>query len=140
MRIFRICGGLLVPHRDYTDIGDSYVRIIIPLAADARVLHSEDSTVYHMRPGEIWFVDTDRVHAACGLNDASRIALCLDFRALNQDVRQKLLPHARVESVNPDLRYRPALGKNQVAAIQSLAHLITHDNFEQVVGLSLIHI
>jgi len=72
--------GLLMPHRDYLDIeDDDFTRIHIVLQTDIGARHSEEEKCYHMRQGEVWFVDGKYVHCAQAFSDRPRMNCVMDF-------------------------------------------------------------
>ena len=74
--------AVLVPHRDYVEFkSDSQrlARLHIPIRTDLNSLHSESAEVFHMRQGEVWYLDVSSIHSACNLSDGPRLSLVLDF-------------------------------------------------------------
>ena len=81
-RIARLTpGSVLVPHRDYLELDSDLIRIHLPLETDDSCLNSDETTIYHMDVGEIWFLDATRTHSALSGWDRDRTHLVLDFRA-----------------------------------------------------------
>ncbi len=79
-RIFWCHNGLLMPHRDYLDIEeDDFTRIHVVLQTDLGARHSEEDKCYHMRPGEIWFVDGKYMHCAAAYSKQPRMNVVMDF-------------------------------------------------------------
>jgi putative nonproteinogenic amino acid hydroxylase len=95
VRVFAMQAGMLMSHRDFVEFGTSKLRLNVPLQTDLTSLHSEESQVFHMPAGEIWFLDATRTHAAATLSDAIRLNICLDFDLPDTDPAAPLLPHAR---------------------------------------------
>ncbi|HXQ71296.1 MAG TPA: aspartyl/asparaginyl beta-hydroxylase domain-containing protein, partial [Pyrinomonadaceae bacterium] len=74
--------AVLVPHRDYVEFksdSQSLARLHIPIRTDLNSLHSESAEVFHMRQGEVWYLDVSSIHSACNLSDSPRLSLVLDF-------------------------------------------------------------
>jgi hypothetical protein len=107
-RVFAMQAGMLMSHRDFVEFGASKLRLNLPLQTDLTSLHSEESQVFHMPAGEIWFLDASRTHAAVTLSDAIRLNVCLDFDLPDTDPAAPLLPHARLFGP-PDLVARPSM-------------------------------
>src|SRR5262249_40386330 len=84
-RLFVVRDGVLVPHRDYVEVAEPFIRLNIALKTTPDCLHSEDGTVFHMRPGEVWQLAVRNAHAGSALNGSERISLCLDFAAQDGD-------------------------------------------------------
>ncbi|GLK50744.1 aspartyl/asparaginyl beta-hydroxylase domain-containing protein [Maricaulis virginensis] len=76
-------GSIVFPHRDYLDFEGELVRIHIPLKTNSRFLHSESDLVFHMKQGEVWYLDATNLHAAANLGRSIRYALVLDFHCSN---------------------------------------------------------
>src|SRR5947209_19119672 len=48
---------VLIPHRDFLELGTSFCRIHLPLRTDPACWHGEGNVVFGMAVGEIWFLD-----------------------------------------------------------------------------------
>src|SRR5580692_6936812 len=82
MRAYLLQDALLLPHCDYVEFKKDAARMVrlhVPLVTNPRALHSEEDTVYHMRVGEVWYLDVTRVHSACNGANLPRVSLVLDF-------------------------------------------------------------
>jgi hypothetical protein len=138
LRIFKLSRGLMLPHRDYLELEAPFTRLHLPLQTDLTCLHSEAAHVYHMRLGEIWFLDTDEVHSVCALGNTTRITLCFDFTSgvpLDRLVRAPL--QARPD---PLLVERPPLDAAAKARIAEMIERVDDESFRDVVGaLSHVH-
>ena len=137
--------ALLIPHRDYVEFKDDaerLVRIHVPIRTDSNCLHSEDGNVFHMRLGEVWFLDVSRVHSACNLSDNARISLVLDF-CLDNEPLESLLKQDRVETrpqTEVQIADRKPLDENFLQAIAALKYVINPMNYRDIVlFLSRVH-
>lgn len=74
-------GSVLIPHRDYLELNSNLIRIHVPLETDSSCLNSDETTIYHMDAGEIWYLDATRTHSALSGWDRDRVHLVMDFRA-----------------------------------------------------------
>ena len=81
VRARNLVDGLIMPHRDYLEVGKSvdYYRVFVPIEYNPDAYHSDESGVFHMTPGEVWFLDAAIVHSAANFSSRSRWFLCLDF-------------------------------------------------------------
>lgn len=79
VRAFVLEDGLLLPHRDYLEMDTGFTRLHLVLKTNAGCLHSEEDDVFHMRAGEIWFLEARKTHCACNFGDTPRVTLCFDF-------------------------------------------------------------
>lgn len=82
VRVFRSWnGGAIYPHIDYLEFEKGFKRIHVVLDTDETCLNSEDDVVYHMRRGEVWYVDGNVVHSAMSLSQTGKLSLVIDFEA-----------------------------------------------------------
>lgn len=79
VRVFAIRSGSLMQHRDYMEFATGFTRLHLVLKSTPHSYSSEESFVYQMQPGEIWFVDGRPVHSAANFSDDWRYHLILDF-------------------------------------------------------------
>jgi hypothetical protein len=81
VRARNLVDGLIMPHRDYLEVDRTvdYYRVFVPIEYNQDAYHSDESGVFHMKPGEVWFLDAAIVHAAANFSGRSRWFLCLDF-------------------------------------------------------------
>lgn len=140
VRAFYICEGLLIPHRDYLELKTSFIRVHIPLKTTLKCLNSDGNVVFHMRKGEIWFLDAAQPHSVCNFSNIPKISLCIDFKAgiplceVFKD-RKRYTP-----GLSPHLVQRKVTDKQYIEAIRGLAHLICEENFNDIVSLlSKVH-
>lgn len=135
-RIFLVHNGLLISHRDFVELDEPFVRLNMPLSTDPSCLHSEEEMVFHMRQGEIWFLDARMVHAACSLFDFRRISLCLDFADDGRPLEEWLRPEHRVgPEVSPHLVAREPLTEDFERGLIALSHVLTRESFRDVIAL-----
>lgn len=135
-RIFLVHNGLLISHRDFVEFEEPFVRLNIPLATDPSCLHSEEDLVFHMRRGEVWFLDARTVHSACSLFDFRRLSLCLDFSDDGRPLEEWLRPPYRNDgALSPHLVERQALTEKDRQILLALGELLTQENFRDLVGV-----
>jgi len=140
-RIFMCHDGMLIPHRDYLDLPeDEFTRVHIPLQLGASSLHSEATTVFRMRKGEVWFIDGTVNHAAYSYDGQPRIYLTADLRP---DVAFEDLfadPSLSENDVRPDLVELPPMPEDFDVTLEGLAKVLGADTFDEIVGvLSKVH-
>lgn len=89
-RTRNLIDGMVIPHRDFIELNqdNKYFRVFIPLELNSYAFHSDESGVFQMLPGEIWFLDASLIHSAINYSTNSRIFLCLDF-IFNKDFTEK---------------------------------------------------
>lgn len=117
VRVFAMQDGMLMSHRDFVEFKASKLRLNLPLQTDPTSLHSEESHVFHMPAGEIWFLNASRTHAAATLSQAIRLNVCLDFDLPDTDPSAPLLPHARLFGA-PELVARPSMPDSLLANLR----------------------
>lgn len=140
VRVFKLRRGHMLPHRDYLELEEPFARLHLPLRTDPTCLHSEGEHVYHMRAGEIWFLDTSEVHSVAVLGDATRIALCFDCAPDVPFERLVRVPPGTGER-EPFVVDRPPLDAGVEAEIERLVAGIDDEaSLHDVVGrLSELH-
>lgn len=136
--------ALLIPHRDYIEFKDDsekLARLHVPLETDMNSLHSEDTTVFHMRHGEVWFLDVGSLHSACNMSERPRISLVLDF-GLDGEPLESVFRHPAAfrTDLAPMLVERELPDADFLNAVRSLRHVINHENYKDLVMLlSRVH-
>ena len=62
-RLFRACNGaIILPRRDYLEHKHGFTRTHVPLITDViQARNSEDSSCFHMRRGEVRFLEARRI-------------------------------------------------------------------------------
>jgi putative nonproteinogenic amino acid hydroxylase len=135
VRLFLLRKGLVVPHTDYVELESGFLRVHVPLQTNLNCLNSNGDMVYHMRKGEIWFLDASQPHSGCNFSDTARLSLCIDFIPyisfieIFQDKKQydtSLVSHI-VE--------RPPINEDYMKGLQSLGYLIGKENFDDIISL-----
>lgn len=103
----------IIPHRDFIEAGDveEFFRVILFLEDNEHAVNSDEDMVFHMRKGEVWFLDAAQVHAGMNMSSRSRWSLCLDFVA-GPGFRPADI-FARPEFYDPDLRLLPWWSANR---------------------------
>jgi len=142
-RIHSLGDGVLVPHRDFVEFHTQpWTRIHVPLLTNINCLHSDTESVFHMRSGEIWFLDASNLHSAINYSAGRRLNLCLDFDLCGESVEaafRKSHPSAEYKN-EPQFVQRPPLGDSFDQELSSLAATLTESNLYQAVGLlSKVH-
>jgi putative nonproteinogenic amino acid hydroxylase len=139
-RLFIMDHGVLLPHRDYLDLDRHLTRLHVPLRTAPGCLHSEQDVVFHMRAGEVWFLDALTVHSACSTADSRRTTLCLDFA---ENPRFDELFTGGVEAadgVEPCLIERPPLSERELAELVAMAATMTDATFhDTIAALAMVH-
>jgi hypothetical protein len=138
VRVFKLSRGVMLPHRDYLEMDEGFTRLHLPLQTDRTCLHSEGGHVYHMRLGEIWFLETDEVHSVCALGETTRISLCVDC-APGIGFEQLVRPSLAGEHPPFLVDRAPYEGAGE-AEVDRLVAGIDERTFREVVGtLSALH-
>jgi len=136
--------AVLIPHRDYVEFKSDYSRLArlhIPIMTNEQSLHSEGKEVFHMRRGEIWYLDVNNIHSACNLSDTPRISLVLDFCLDGQPLETALKhPPRRDDDLRPMMIERSPIDDGFLKSIASMKHIINHVNYRDIVlFLSRVH-
>lgn len=132
VRAFLVQDGVLLPHRDFVEFSEQYTRIHLPIQTDPSCLHIEEDVVFHMRMGELWFLDATTVHGAASLSSFARISIVVDTADdCASVVRGAALappePVALVERDPCDARFR--------ASLVALGGLMSRHNHREVLSL-----
>jgi L-proline cis-4-hydroxylase len=143
VRLARISNSVIVPHRDFLELGDipqearSAHRLHIPLVTHEDCYFSEDNTVYRMRAGEVWFFDASRIHAVASLSNVERIHLIFDFIESASDRPLVTVPDEGYAEGIPTDRVvaRAPLSDEERADLLRLADVLTMDTFGEVFGI-----
>ena len=128
-------GCVMVPHRDYLELDRDMIRIHVPLRTSERCYSSQGSTVFHMREGEMWFLDATRTHTAASFWDIDRIHVTCDFVA---DRIEDVLNAPAVEDAGipgPNVAARRPLRPAEREALLGLSELIDVNNYRDVMAL-----
>lgn len=133
VRVFVLWPGVVLPHRDFLDLGECYTRMHLVLKTHAGCLHSEAERVYHMREGEVWLLDAEQVHAACNTSESPRIHVCADCTPGMACADLLASGLASEPDVGMTLT-RAALSEADLQEIQDYARSINQENFRQILG------
>ncbi len=138
--------AVVIPHRDFVELDrglDQYFRTFMVLEDNPFALHSNEDTVIHMRPGEIWFLDAATVHSAVNLSELSRQALCVDLAFDGEFDEKEAFADSRFYApgaVVPDLPERLPFTSADRDRILSLSNVIERENFRDILFLlSKVH-
>lgn len=132
--------AIVIPHRDFVELDreiDQYFRTFMVLEDSPLAFHSDDGTVIHMRPGEIWFLDAAAVHSAVNFGDVSRQSLCVDLAFDGAFDEKDALADTRllVSDVSPDLPERKPFTREREKGILALSGVIGRENFRDILFL-----
>jgi L-proline 3-hydroxylase, C-terminal/Aspartyl/Asparaginyl beta-hydroxylase len=124
VRLFRASNGaIILPHRDYLEHKYGFTRIHVPLITNvAEARNTEDNWCFHMRRGEVWYLEARRVHSGGVTGSALRVHLVLDFSHATKPAETV------VRSLEPTrdalIIDRPELPPNLIPSYQALAPFI----------------
>jgi L-proline cis-4-hydroxylase len=123
-RLFRARNGaIILPHRDYLEHKNGFTRIHVPLITNTvEARNTEDGYCFHMRRGEIWYLEARRVHSGGVTGSALRVHLVLDFSHTTQP-EEAVDPSARTKR-EPLIVDRPELPPGMISSYQALAPFI----------------
>ena len=136
--------AILIPHRDYIEFKSDYsrlARVHIPIKTDHNSLHSEKEQVFHMRPGEVWYLDVSNIHSACNMSESPRISLVLDF-CLDGQPLESTFRHPKRHRPHPEpmIIEREPMDDEFLKTITSMRHVINRMNYRDIVLLlSRVH-
>jgi len=136
--------AVLVPHRDYVEFkSDSsrLARLHIPIQTDRNSMHAEDDHVFHMRRGEVWYLDVSRIHSACNMSETPRISLVLDFCLDGQPLETAFRnPERHQQRPAPMMVEREPADEEFLKTIAAMKHVINRVNYRDIVlFLSRVH-
>jgi Aspartyl/Asparaginyl beta-hydroxylase/L-proline 3-hydroxylase, C-terminal len=123
-RLFRAShGAIVLPHRDYMEHKAGFTRIHVPLITNAdQARNTEDGSCFHMRRGEVWYLDARRIHSAGVTGSARRVHLVLDFT--NSTRPAETVVSSLEPPQDPLIIERPELPPNLLPSYQALAPFI----------------
>jgi hypothetical protein len=127
-------GGFIRPHRDWTGAARVFTRFHVPLRTNDRAFNSEDDVVFHMRVGEIWFLDGARPHSGGCFADAPRVHLVIDFDP-EVPVEALFAPGVTRCEREPSPVGRAPLTDDDLAAIRDLSAVATDANSGAILNL-----
>lgn len=124
VRLFRAShGALIIPHADYLEHRHGFTRLHVPLVTNpAQARNTEEDTCYHMRRGEVWFLDGHRVHSGGVLGPSLRLHLVLDFS--HGIAPEKALAREIPQAGPPLVISRPPLPPELIPSYLALAPFI----------------
>lgn len=136
--------AILIPHRDYVEFksdSNKLARLHVPISTNEHSLHSEGEKVFHMRQGEVWYLDVNSIHSACNLSDRPRISLVLDFCLDGQSLKSTLKhPEGCRPPPGPMMVEREPMDEEFLKTIASMRHVINRVNYRDIVlFLSRVH-
>lgn len=93
VRARSLVDGMVIPHRDFVEFDGQhqYLRLFVPLEDNSEAFHSDETGVFQMKSGEVWFLDAAVNHAAINVGLKSRMFLCLDFLLGPEDEQRSVL-------------------------------------------------
>ncbi|MGW4423386.1 aspartyl/asparaginyl beta-hydroxylase domain-containing protein [Streptosporangium sp. NPDC004631] len=126
----------IIPHRDFLESGPAknFFRVLIFLEDNEHAVNSDEDMVFHMRRGEVWFLDSAQIHAGMNISSRSRWSLCLDFKA-GEDFSPRDV-FARADDYDPTIQ--PALVKREPASadlpdrLLALSSVVSRDNIKDI--------
>ncbi|HEX8112902.1 MAG TPA: aspartyl/asparaginyl beta-hydroxylase domain-containing protein [Kofleriaceae bacterium] len=135
--------GVLIPHRDFLELAPDeprWCRLHLPIATTTACLHSEEDTVFHMRRGEVWFLDASQTHSACNNGTTPRVTLCLDFALGDRPIESLVADRHQLRPTSPVVIARDPLDRPFRAGIRDLARLINRHNYREILNfLARVH-
>lgn len=128
--------SVIIPHRDFLELGQGLIRIHLPLVTDSNCFSGQDDVVYQMKVGEVWFIDATRVHSAASFSQQDRLHLILDFA--HGDATSPLSnvtwnPNGSI--ADESIARRAPLTAADEEAISSLHTIIDQDNYRDILAL-----
>lgn len=143
-RVNLLRDAVLIPHRDYVEFKENSTRLArlhVPINTDTDSMHSETECVFHMRKGEVWFLDVSCIHSACNFSQRPRLSLVLDFCLDGAPLESALKnPRRGRAGVEPMMIKREPLDEKFLKTITSFKHSINHTNYRDIIlFLSRVH-
>jgi len=136
VRVFQVRDGVLAPHRNLGQSTRSLGRVSFPIRTDPRCLHSENDSVFHLRLGELWFIDDSEVHSACSLSSFTRILVCVDFDLPGNSFESAFLDRSNQSvPLEPLIAQREPIDGRFLEAIYSLGAIIDWQNVRDILQL-----
>lgn len=139
-RIFAVKDGMLRPHRDYLEFEDQeFSRCHIPIQTDESCLHTERNQVFHMRKGEVWYLDASQPHSACSFSGIDRMTINLDFFS-DVPFEKLFKDDSYVDDAQPHMVERPAMTPEYYESLMNLSqslHPYTYNDI--IILLSKVH-
>jgi|GEM_PF-5828822 len=121
-------GCVVVPRREPTELGDGLARVEVPLETAPACLASEGSTVYRMRPGEVWSLDASQPHGFANLSHGERTHLVLDLAGGFEESATESIPEDALVERRP-------LRPGEWEAFAELAEIVDAHNVRDVLAM-----
>jgi len=124
--------SVLIPHVDFLETEREFYRFHIPLQTDEQCFNSEESTVYQMKVGEVWYINASRAHSAASFSNQDRLHLVLDFDSLQpiESITKFSLEAQGIPLQNTIQREKITEETNKT--IESFASIINNYNFNDI--------
>lgn len=134
-RIIRISeNACIIPHRDYLELDARFVRVHLALDTNTKCANTELDKIYHMRSGEIWFLDASIPHSAGCFSSTPRVHLMVDFEGTchpDAVVRNVEQPLARDEMVDT----REEWTNEALERVLGLSEIVSEANYREIVSI-----
>ncbi|KZB85460.1 L-proline cis-3-hydroxylase [Amycolatopsis regifaucium] len=144
-RARNLVDAMVIPHRDFIELNkdnDQYFRTFMVLEDNESAFHSDDDTVIHMRPGEIWYLDAAAPHSAVNFSSNSRQSLCVDFAFDGPFTEDQIFSEKSFyqPALKPDIVARKPFTDEHRNKLVRLGEVIDKDNFKDILFLmSRVH-
>lgn len=127
--------SVIIPHKDFLETEEEFLRFHIPLQTDESCFNSEEDTVYHMKLGEIWHLNASLVHSAASFSPQERLHLILDFEK-RVNLQQIIKIEFNDEGIPPEnIIEREELKANFFTEIKVLSKIINQFNFIDILAI-----
>lgn len=127
--------SVILPHRDYLETKEEFLRLHIPLITDQFCFYAENQNVYRLAKGEIWYIDARNPHSVACFSEHGRLHLILDF-PLENDISKFINKDILFDSLHvPQTIKRDPLLEEQDKAIIELSKLIALNNFMDIASI-----
>jgi hypothetical protein len=128
--------SVLMPHRDFLELRHDLTRVHVPLETDGQCFSAEETTIYQMKRGEVWFMDATKTHTAAAFSRQDRLHLILDFTEVEGIDTVLRHPLAGPRVLPPENRVpRKPLEPGEKEAFLALARVIDLVNYRDVMSL-----
>jgi hypothetical protein len=121
--------AIIIPHRDYLEHPNGFFRIHLPLVTNSDARNSENEHVYHMRRGELWFLDGREIHSGGTLGTERRLHLVFDFESAHQVQSLIDLSALKLPDEPANIVPRRPFTTDQLDIIHRLGHVLTNANW-----------
>ena len=133
-RIMKIeCNAGVIPHRDYLEFSEPYIRLHLPIQTDENCMNSEGGQVLHLCKGEVWYLDAAQIHSAVSFSKKPRMHLVMDFAGGVSPI--SLVRNCAFAIGNPAPIYRPKMPDSVKEAIKSLGCVLDECNLMDVISI-----